>query len=243
MPDDRVGTGRDDRLPGGDLDRRGGIAVRPDHEEVDEETEHAERVAEQREPGRDGGRPAEAVIEDAADERPDKDQAADGRDDLLCRGFLGRRTRAQAPLEQWLVVERQVDGGEARQARKRPEEGPALPVRERPSGEKNDGEEHDAADERRADDPKVKTVHRGIMLPSQARERNAATAAGLLWCRSATQAQCRIPQEVPAPAERIGHDRHAMLHAPGEQVPLDAPIRLCAEGPGHFFAVKVESSL
>ena len=58
VPDDSIGTGRDDGLALGDLHCRGGKSILPDDEEVNDDSVRNERVAGEGEPGGNGGRPA-----------------------------------------------------------------------------------------------------------------------------------------------------------------------------------------
>ena len=95
VPNDRVGAGRDDRLTLDDLYRRSRIPILSDHQEVNEDSKHGERVAQYREVGRNAGRPAQSVVKNNDDKRRDEDHEADSRDDLLRRRLLGCRPHAQ----------------------------------------------------------------------------------------------------------------------------------------------------
>ena len=145
MPDDRVQTGRDNRLPFDDLYRRGGVTILLDHKEVYEDSKRHETISEYGDDVRDGGRPTETMVENDDHDRRRKQWRSQSCDNLLYCSLLGRRTHVHSAFEKLLVIERYVDRGKRCGDCERQEKCPALPIIERPRGNKNDRSRRDAS--------------------------------------------------------------------------------------------------
>src|SRR5215469_14486635 len=119
MPDDSIGTSRDDGLASGDFDCRSGKSILPNYEEVNDDND-----------------------------RDNAEKWGDRRKALLCRRPLSSWTSAQTPLKEFLIIDRHPDGNERQRRHGRSEKHPSLPIVERPRWKKDKDKECDATGER-----------------------------------------------------------------------------------------------
>src|SRR5262249_62223335 len=85
MPHERIWTGGNDRLSFGDLNSGCAVAVFPENEEGEQESE----------------RDYEPVIERGKDQHPDETERREDHDDLLRWFSLGARPHIHAPFEKF----------------------------------------------------------------------------------------------------------------------------------------------